>query len=97
MAIAVTCLARMRMREPMSPNRSRKRHRRQRVVLMSIERDMFRLLRLPRGQWAAEWYPTHTVTSPHAEAQRFHPIKGRRFKSDPHNHERRGVSGRMSR
>src|SRR5262249_21962877 len=35
----------------------------------------------PSRPAAAECCPTHTVTSPRAEAQRFHPIKGRRFKS----------------
>src|SRR5262249_1431558 len=42
----------------------------------------------PSRPAAAECCPTHTVTSPCAEAQRFHPIKGRRFKSDPRNHRK---------
>jgi hypothetical protein len=41
---------------------------------------------------AAECCPAPTVISAWAEAQRFHPIKGRWFKSSPGNHSATRIS-----
>jgi hypothetical protein len=76
------------MREPLFADEStvRPNHRRERVMLVGIEGDIFHLLRLLSTADAVEYCATPTVISPWVEAQRFHPIKGRWFKSSPRNH-----------
>jgi hypothetical protein len=73
------------MREPLFADELtvRPSHRRQGVMFVGIERDIFHVLRLLSAADAVECCPTPTVISPWAEAQRFHPIKGRCFKSSP--------------
>src|SRR3989442_5959799 len=46
----------------------------------------------PLAADAVECCPTPTVISPWAEAQRFHPIKGRWFKSSPRNQDDEGLA-----